>query len=182
MQEQASSLWRFGVLLLASCLLATTVTAAESAEPRKLRTILKELKSAETDTYELFNALNSNDEFDFVCYQYEETGSKLRRRTCEPQFMRTARKQEADRFMQGRQNGTDRAVPMVESGLQFATSGQMIELQRELQSLTQQNPDLAMKMDRMQALADEYASHPRAQKDEPSLGFLARFLLRNAMR
>jgi|GEM_PF-1104124 len=180
MQRQTWRVRQWCWLVLVSCGLSLSVVAAESATPRRLNAILKDIKSAETDVYKVFNDINSDDQFDFVCYSYEETGSKLRRRTCEPQFMRTARKREADRFMEGRQTGTDRAVPMVESGLQFSVASEMAALQQELQRAMQQNPDMTAKMDRLQAFIDEYTSHPRAQKDEPTLGFLARYLLRTA--
>jgi hypothetical protein len=182
MSERANGLWHWGALLLASCLLSNVGMAAEGAAPRKLGNIVKDLKRAETDTYEIFNALNSNDEFDFVCYSFSETGSKVRQRTCEPQFMRTARKKEADRFMQGRVQGTDRAVPMVEASMHLGSESDMAALQQELRQLMQQNPELKAKVEQMEALSTEYGAHPRAQRDEPSLGFLARYMLRNAVR
>jgi len=45
-----------------------------------------EMNHAADITFDLFNSLNSDDEFDIHCYQEARIGSRIKRRVCRPNF------------------------------------------------------------------------------------------------
>ncbi len=47
-----------------------------------------EIESTETEVYNLFNELNSNDEFDVTCKEVRYTRSRISRRTCMAAYLR----------------------------------------------------------------------------------------------
>jgi hypothetical protein len=158
----------------------TADTGTQQAQ-RKVGTILKEIKKTETAVNKLFNQLNSSDDFDLVCYAYEQTGSKARQRICEPLFMKKARNAEASRFVNGTRQGTDTSVPQGDGALQALLQDEIVGLSRELQEVAKQSPEFAAQLQQLQALVREYAVHDKARSNDPALGFLSRFMQRSSV-
>lgn len=164
-----------------SGLLAQAADAAGAQQPRKIGVILKDIKKVETAVNKTFNALNSSNEFDLVCYSFTATGSKMRQRVCEPKFMKDARKREAERFVAGTRQGTDTTVPQTEGVLPNLVQDEIVELQRELQAITRSSPEFAAQLATLQELVKEYSAHERARDNDPALGFLSRFMQRSSL-
>src|SRR5690606_9264367 len=57
---------------------------------RSIRELGLEVQLARERVYDLFNALNGNDEFDIHCSTVPRTGTRITQRVCRPQFADTA--------------------------------------------------------------------------------------------
>jgi hypothetical protein len=64
-----------------------------------LRLLRMEMIRAEDLKFEIFNSLNSTDEFDITCEMYTPTGSIIPRRVCDAGFMKKAREEDARLFI-----------------------------------------------------------------------------------
>ena len=78
------------------------IAAAQEGEPEPTETIeeivvygnkslvqlRRELYNAEDAVFDLFNSLNSDDEFDIHCYKEAPTGSHIKKRVCKTNFLR----------------------------------------------------------------------------------------------
>jgi hypothetical protein len=60
-----------------------------------------EMYRAEDALYNLYNSLNTNDEFDMSCYKEASIGSQIRRRVCRTNFDRKRHAEEAQKIMEG---------------------------------------------------------------------------------
>jgi hypothetical protein len=60
-----------------------------------LRSLERRANEAEDLKFEIFNSLNSTDEFDITCERVEQTGSIITRRVCDVGFMKKARAEDA---------------------------------------------------------------------------------------
>jgi hypothetical protein len=67
-------------------------------DKRFLRSLRMEMIRAEDLKFEIFNSLNSTDEFDITCEKYTPTGSILPRRVCDVGFMKKARGEDVRLF------------------------------------------------------------------------------------
>ena len=172
------------LMLLLIVLLALPVSVQAAGEtnapaPRKVSAILKDIKKAETAANSLFNELNSSNDFDLVCYTFEATGSKMRHRICEPQFMKNARRKDAQRFISGNRQGTDSSVPQSDSALQGMLQEEVVGLRDELLAVAGSSTEFAALLQNLQALVKEYSHHEKARNNDPALGFLSRFMQSN---
>ena len=60
-----------------------------------------ELYTAEEVLYDLYNSLNTDDDFDIRCFKEAPTGSHIKRRVCRPNFVGELLAEEARRMMRG---------------------------------------------------------------------------------
>lgn len=91
-----------------------------------------EIEKIQNEIYRVFNAQNTNDDFDIVCHAYVPTGSNISQEACEPQFVIDRRGENAKDYREG----TDDLL---------SQQGLIAELQPEFQELT----------DRMNAVAKD---------------------------
>ena len=62
-----------------------------------------EMYKAEEVVFELFNSLNSDDEFDIHCYKEAPIGSHIKRRICKPNYVRELEAEATSRWLLGGQ-------------------------------------------------------------------------------
>ena len=136
-----------GTLISVLCLLATTAAAQDAVDVSALRA---ETQQLEQHMYELFNALNSNDEFDVACGEKKVTGSAIPVWQCEAAFMRNASARTvASRFdnpgapMANTQGGF---IPQSTRQIAFNERKKTQELNDEMMALARQNNALASAM------------------------------------
>ena len=60
-----------------------------------------EMYKAEDAIYDLYNSLNTDDQFDIRCYKEVPTGSKIPRRVCRTKFYGKRHAEETQRMMRG---------------------------------------------------------------------------------
>jgi len=82
------------VLPLSGVCQSDAVQTQESSEPieeivvrgyKPLFDLKLEMYEAEEALYNIYNSLNSDDDYDFHCYEEAPTGSNLKRRVCKPE-------------------------------------------------------------------------------------------------
>ncbi|MDY6982104.1 MAG: hypothetical protein SV422_03360 [Pseudomonadota bacterium] len=125
---------------------ADAIEATESpGTPRALRA---EIRTLERDMFELFNKLNSDDEFDVTCDFHTPTGSKVPLWRCEPAFIRIA---ESAEYMQMKDNATATGgglrglgyLPRRGDDVAFMQREKAAQLQEEMRALALAHPELA---------------------------------------
>ena len=68
---------------------------------RVLHSLRMEMIKAEDLKYKIFNALNSTDDFDITCERIKQTGSILTRRGCDIGYLKKARAEDMQLFLDG---------------------------------------------------------------------------------
>lgn len=154
------------MLILLSCFLGSNISAQEASNENSnnsdakeymldevivtgdssLSSLRMEVYMVEEYKYEIFNSLNSTDEFDITCEWRAPLGSRIKRRVCEAGYMKKAREEDARLFM-------DMLLPprtAEQLVVQFAHKTK--ELNKEMIALAIKNPELATAMVRHQEL------------------------------
>ena len=116
-----------------------------------------EIQSAETEVYNLFNELNSNDEFDVTCEDVVYTGSRIPRRTCMAAFLREEMAYQTQTFVQSIPLGDGLGAPGGGVLLDFETvQGEVRQkaeaMEQEMIRLAVENPDFAAMLVRLSRL------------------------------
>ena len=113
---------------------AIAETAAPAAEPveevivegrRTLFSLRREMQAARENVWEVFSALNSDDDFDIACTSAQRTGSHVKNRACRPRYADNATRR-AGQDVARRLSACDPLKPDYESclvgAMQMATS------------------------------------------------------------
>lgn len=116
-----------------------------------------QIDRAQEAFYDRFNEINSDDELDIHCRSVVELGSRIARRRCEPNFMRTFNTEFAEETIIALQGGFA-GVP--EQAIAQAQS-MSLELEKEMRSLAASDPKLRELLARLLTLQQAYS----AQRD-----------------
>jgi hypothetical protein len=125
-----------------------------------------EASKAEDLQFEIFNTLNSTDDFDITCEWRASTGTKIKQRVCDVGYIKKAK-------------AVDAYVSLVNSSWHMRTDNQLaVEfadkykvLKKEMTDMTIQHPELATAMMRAVWLQHRYeAEHRKQFKDSKLLG------------
>ena len=116
-----------------------------------------EIERAETDVYNLFNELNSNDEFDVTCEEIVYTGSLIPQRTCMSAFLREEMAYQTQTFVQSIPLGDGLGAPGGGVLLDFETVQGAVRqkaeaMEQEMIRLAVENPDFAAMLVRLSRL------------------------------
>jgi len=115
--------------------------------PEKLRV---EIERLETDVYERFNALNSNDEFDIHCLKQAPTGSNIPLRTCAPNFVIQAESDSAEKMLTDGRGGAGNNYNPAEHAMRMEEKGR--ELTAEMQRVAREDERLLRDLVRLDEL------------------------------
>ncbi len=132
-----------------------------------LRSLRKEIRMANEVKYEIFNELNSTDDFDITCKWQTPTGTLLRQWGCEPGYMVKAREEEMDLYRIAGWNLPPRSD--LQLSAQFAEEHRA--LKKEMIDLALKHPELATAMiraDEAQRLYED--EHRRRFKESIMIG------------
>ena len=110
-----------------------------------MSSIRLEMIRAEDIKFEIFNSLNSTDDFDITCELYTPTGSRIPRRVCEIGYMKKAREENVDLFIDNMQYGTPFLLRS-DSQLAGELSTKTKAMQKEMAELGRKHPSLAKAM------------------------------------
>jgi hypothetical protein len=75
-----------------AALLLVTAAAASTDNPRQLQ---DEMVKVENEFFALYNQLNTDHQFDMVCRNERQTGSRFDARVCQPRYLLTAKENAA---------------------------------------------------------------------------------------
>ncbi len=164
---------------------ATATSTAEGAqEPveevvvrgrRTLFDLRRELQTARENVWEVFSAVNSDDDFDIACTSAPRTGSHVKNRACRPQYADTATRragQELARRMSACGPGDSGCL---EAAMQMATGEAQAQLaiipymdkrlDEEFHRLAAEQPELAAAILEYLAKEHEYDDAVRSRGD-----------------
>jgi len=81
--------------------------------PPRLKSMREAIEDAEDHAFELFNELNTDDDYDIVCHREEPTGSRISVRNCRARFVdRLLRESTQEAFSLG--GGLPATLPLLE--------------------------------------------------------------------
>jgi hypothetical protein len=146
---------------------------------RSLFDLRGELQEARTRIWDIFNEINSNDDFDISCVDAPRTGSRLPRRVCRPKYANDGTSQVgkdlAGRIQRNCNPQSEWFGQCLEQAFQFsgaegsATIGRLDVLDKrldeELQKLAHTNSDLANAILDYQSKEREYQDARRERKE-----------------
>ena len=132
------------------------IAAAQQVEPEPAETIEEivvyghkslvqlhlELYKAEEAIIDLFNSLNSDDEFDIQCDRGSQTGSHIQKRVCIPNFERDLRGEATREYLSNTRYGM--GGPYIHPVLEIKEKHEI--LRREMEALMVERPELAEAM------------------------------------
>ena len=131
--------------------------------------LLEEIKNAEVLMYDIFNDLNSTDDFDVNCRNVTHTGTLIPEWECDSGFMTRERFQNTQDFLQFG------FMPKSDEEMYWENREKVAALNAEMLSLAKENPGLA------EAMLDLNAKRERleeieSRKREKTKGFFSRLL------
>ena len=125
---------------------------------------------AEELKYEVFNNLNSTDDFDITCEWRAPLGSRIRRRFCEPGYMKKAREEDARLFMDNMKYDTEFLHPS-DLDMIGELAHKAEALNKEMVDLAKKHPSLAKAMINEYELKQRYIVEERERfKDSILIG------------
>ena len=140
---------------------------------RSLRALRLEVQAARERVYDLFNSLNSNDEFDITCQNVPMTGTRIPQRVCRPQFAGNATSTAASGFLRALLFECSINQPDYEACVQRNTSAAQAtvsvvplkdrQLASEVQRLAREHRGFRRAMTEYQALERGYEDARRAE-------------------
>ncbi|MEM8684497.1 MAG: hypothetical protein AAGF72_13750, partial [Pseudomonadota bacterium] len=101
---------------------------------KSLVTLKHAVYRAEEEFFAIFNAQNSDDEFDVHCRYEAKTGTRISKHTCEANFLRTASSQRALRWADSGSRSADLVTPYARVEKKVKT------LQAEMEAMVTNNP------------------------------------------
>ena len=131
--------------------------------------LLNEIKDAEVMMYDIFNDLNSTDDFDVNCHNVTPTGTLIPVWECDAGFMTRERFQNTQDFLQFG------FMPKSDEEIYWENRKKVDALNAEMLSLAKENPGLA------EAMLDLHGKRQRlaqmeSRKREKTKGFFSRLL------
>ena len=134
---------------------------------RSLISLEHEIRETEVQMYELFNDLNSTDDFDVTCRNVIHTGTLIPTWECDAGFMTRERFQNVQDFLQSG------FIPRTDEQMYWENRHKVAALNAEMLALAKENPALA------RAMLDLHAKRQRMeelqrQKRENTGGFFRR--------
>ena len=121
-----------------------------------MHALRKEVIRAEELKFEVFNNLNSTDDFDITCEWRAPTGTRIKYWRCDVEYMRKAREEALDTMM-----ALDGAIYISEHQLAVQNAHKTRALNREMKALAARNPELAVAMINAHELQQFYREEAR---------------------
>jgi hypothetical protein len=138
-----------------------------------LHSLEMEMIRAEELKYEIFNSLNSTDEFDITCKWYTSLGSRIKKWGCDVGYMKDARTEDA-RYMLYHEILRDKSgwlIPDIQRTVELAHKTEA--LNKEMIELAVKHPELATAMIRANELKKLYEAERRKRFKNNKLSILA---------
>ena len=139
---------------------------------RSTISLIYEIQQAEVQMYDIFNDLNSTDDFDVICRNVTHTGTLIPTWECDAGFMTRERFQNTQDFLQFG------FVPRSDEEMYWDNRDKVEALNAEMLELAKENPTLG------QAMLELHAKRQRLEgmetrKREKTKGFFSRLLGRD---
>ena len=117
------------------------------------------IESAETEVYNLFNELNSNDEFDVTCKEVVYTGSHISRRTCMAAYLREEEAYHLQNYLQSIQIGAGLDSPgsgmlLTRDAVKGEVHQKTVAMEQEMLRLAMEVPEFAAALQKLTGFVD----------------------------
>jgi hypothetical protein len=142
---------------------------------RSLRELRLEAQAARERVYDLFNSLNSHDEFNIHCYNVPRTGTRIPQRVCRPQYTDTATIEASKEFLTALLQECGGvleefcvarvASPRAQGAVSVVTIKDH-QLAEEVRRLTRENRDFRRAISEFQTVERRYEEARRAERGE----------------
>ena len=106
---------------------------------KSLTRLRAELHLAEENVFEMFNSLNSSDEFDIHCVDQSQAGTRIKRRVCKPNYAKDLRSQATQRWLNSGDANTTDGQNFVPMSAQIQAKEK--QLRAEMELLVMQHPE-----------------------------------------
>ena len=180
--------WYASISLVLSLMISFAMAAEQVADPsseqaarerpieeisvvgeRSTLFLLEEIKNAEVLMYDIFNDLNSTDDFDVNCRNVTHTGTLIPEWECDSGFMTRERFQNTQDFLQFG------FMPKSDEEMYWENREKVAALNAEMLSLAKENPELAEAMLELNAKRQRL-EEMESRKREKTKGFFSRLL------
>ena len=181
------------MLVLLSCFLGLNISAQEASNENSnnsdaqeymldevivtgdssLVSLRMEVYRAEEYKFEIFNSLNSTDEFDITCEWRAPLGSNIKRRFCDAGYIKEARAEDARQFMDNMTEGSIEFLHRSDEQLVRGFAHKAKALNKEMIALAIKHPELATAMIRSHELNRLFQEEKRARYKDSLLRYLA---------
>jgi hypothetical protein len=136
---------------------------------RSTISLLHEIRDTELQMFEMFNELNSTDDFDVTCRNVTHTGTLIPTWECDAGFMTRERFQNTQDFLQFG------IIPRTDEDIYWENRHKVEALNAEMLALAKENPALARAMLDLHAKREQLAEL-ESRKREQTTGFFRRLL------
>ena len=145
---------------------------------RTLFSLRREMQTARENVWEVFSAINSDDDFDIACTSAPRTGSHVKSRACRPQYADKATRQAGQEVARRMSACAPGDSACLEAAMQMATGDAQASLaiipymdkrlDDEFQRLAAEQPELATAILEYLAKQHEYDEAVRSREDSPA--------------
>ena len=142
---------------------------------RTLFSLRRELQTARENVWEVFSAINSDDDFDIACTSAPRTGSHVKSRACRPQYADNATRQAGQELARRMSACAPGDSACLEAAMQMATGDAQASLaivpymdkrlDDEFHRLAAEQPELAAAILEYLAKEREYEDAVRSRDD-----------------
>ncbi len=122
---------------------------------QSLISLRKQVYLAEENFFDLFNALNEDDEFDVQCFDFAPTGTRIRRHACRAKFVVDAEAAEFSRWSDGPR------VAVLPASAVIAQKRK--EMGEKMLALLAERPELLEALDKVTTAKNNYAAGRRSR-------------------
>ena len=130
---------------------------------KPLRTMRFQMYQAEEDFLDVFNSLNSDDEFDVHCTTYAPTGSHINQRYCVANFVRRFQSDEAQRWMLDQSPSSPSSWVGFQRDPRFRAKNK--QLQQEFDRLIAASPELRDVLQKFNEAQETYEAERKRRCD-----------------
>ena len=145
---------------------------------RTLFSLRRDMQTARENVWEVFSAINSDDDFDIACTSAPRTGSHVKSRACRPQYADKATRQAGQEVARRMSACAPGDSACLEAAMQMATGDAQASLaiipymdkrlDDEFQRLAAEQPELATAILEYLAKQHEYDEAVRSREDSPA--------------
>jgi hypothetical protein len=142
---------------------------------RTLFSLRRELQAARENVWEVFSAINSDDDFDIACTSAPKTGTRVKNRTCRPQYANNATRRAGQELARRMSDCAPGDSDCLEAAMQMGTAEAQTylaiipymdkRLDEEFHRLAVEQPELAAAILEYVAKEREYEEAVRTRED-----------------
>jgi hypothetical protein len=133
-----------------------------NGERLKIDAMRKEIVQLEDRFYDLYNELNTADDFDIRCIEEARTGTRFIKRSCRPVYQERAVEEEGQAAFKIQQRFREKGPQLADGGPPVPAAQTILrrlpEYKKNMEDVTRQHPELARLLEQRDKLIKQYNS------------------------